>query len=467
MKKLLILVSLIVLSACRPQGLQCDEGYIEDNGVCVLDVAPCDEGFIEEDGQCVEAPLEAEDILLWELEKSFNMFWLLANTNEESNGYGLITSRYPTNGSITNIAAVGFGLAAIPIGIEMGFITYEEGLERAEKTLESVRDLYRYHGFYYRFWEKSTGRRYGSTEVSIIDTGLFLGGAITAGEYFGGDVKVLADDIYTAVDWSWYYDDAINRFYMGYDPDEERFYGHWDHVGEQLILYVLAAGTPNEDYRVGKEAYLALDRRYGSYGDSEDFIYSWFGSLFTYQFSHAFVDFRDLWDEDGVNWWDNSVQATIANREYAIDYASTFKTFGENSWGMTAGDGPNGYSGKYGAAPSGGASWAHVNDGTITVAGAIGSLPFAPELVSDAVLYFDTLDDLKGTFGFKDGYNLENPEDPWFATDSLGIDKGITVVMIGNYYTEVVWNSFMQNEYIQAGLDELGFTDVNPNETSE
>ncbi|QMS86015.1 hypothetical protein G4Z02_04735 [Candidatus Xianfuyuplasma coldseepsis] len=457
---------LVGLAACRPQGLQCDEGYIEDNGVCVVDLAPCEDGLIEEDGQCVDAPLAAEEILLWELEKSFNMFWLLANTNEESDGYGLITSRYPTNGSIASIAGVGFGLAAIPIGVEMGFITYEEGQERALKTLQSMSELVRFHGFYYHFWDKASGTRYGSSEVSIIDTGLFLGGALTAGEYFGGDVKTVADDIYTGVDWTWYYNDTTNKFYMGYDRDEEQHFGSWNHVAEQLILYVLSAGTPNPDYRVGKEAYDRLDRLYGSYGGDE-FIHSWFGSLFTYQFSHAFVDFRNLWDEDGVNWWDNSVAATLANREYAIDYSSTFKTFGENSWGMTAGDGPTGYSGFYGAAPSGNPNWTHVNDGTITVAGAIGSLPFAPELVSDAVLYFDTLDDLKGTFGFKDGYNLENPDDPWFATDSLGIDKGITVVMIGNYYTEVVWDSFMQSEYVQAGLDELGFTDVNPNATSE
>mgnify|MGYP002798712261 CR=1 FL=1 len=69
------------------------------------------------------------------------------------------------------------------------------------------------------------------------------------------------------------------------------------------------------------------------------------GTLFTYQFSHAWIDFRNLEDKENINWFDNSIKATVANREYCIDNSEKFKTFGKDSWGLTACVGPNGYSG--------------------------------------------------------------------------------------------------------------------------
>ena len=396
----------------------------------------------------------AELAMLEEMKASFTFFYEQANSDEMSSGYGLINDRYPSNPSLSSIASVGFGLAGIVVGVEYDWITEEEGRIRAERTLDTFLNMDHYHGFFYHFVEKATGERAGNSEVSIIDTALFIAGAITAGEYFGGDIKSKAMELYERIDWTWYLDEERNMFYMGYYPGTG-FVGHWDFYAEQLILYVLGAGAPNEAYRTDQSVYLGFQRRRARYGGGEIFISSWFGSLFTHQFSHAFIDFRNTEDEHGVNWFENSVHATIANRQYAIDRSSTFQTFHANSWGMTASDGPQGYSGYYGAKPSGRTDDAHRNDGTIPPAGALGSVVFTPELVKDAVLYFETIDGLKGRYGYKDAYNFDrNPI--WIARDVIGINKGITLLMLANYFDGIIWEYFMKNTAVQEGLNRIG-----------
>ncbi len=415
---------------------------------------------IEETTTTTEALSEVDQAILAEMRASFNFFWNQVNNNPNSSGYGLINDRAPGNSTLASIASVGFGLVAIPIGIENGWITRNEGEQRVLGTLKTFENLYHKEGFYFHFLNMNTGLRAGNSEISIIDTGLFIAGALFTGEYFGGEIKEKADLLYGRINWNWFIDPVRKMYYMGYHPDSNpKFRGHWDFYAEQLILYVLGAGTPNSDYRIDKSVYYSFNRRKASYGGGDTFISSWFGSLFTYQYSHAFVDFRNIVDKNGVNWFQNSVNATIANRQYAIDESDTFKTFGENSWGMTACDGPKGYSGKYGAKPSGFDDNQHVNDGTIPPSGAIGSIVFLEDKVKDAIMYFETINGLKGTYGYKDAYNFEN-EQPWIAPDVIGINKGITLLMLANYQNEFVWDTFMEIEYIQDGLDNLEFTEV-------
>lgn len=403
---------------------------------------------------------EAERVILEEMEASFRFFWEQTNTDESTGGYGLINDRYPNNPNMASVASVGFGLTAIPIGIKHGWITKEEGLKRSLKTLQSFIDLPHINGFYYHFMNKTTGMRSPGSELSVIDTGLFVAGALFVGEYFGGEVKTVANKLYERIDWNWYIDPVRNMFYMGYYPEEEpKFRGHWDFFAEQLILYILGAGAPKEAYRMDKRVYDAFIRHKASYAGGEPFIHSWFGSIFTYQFSHAWLDFRHLEDEQGVNWFTNSVHATIANRQYAMDMSQTFKTFGENSWGMTASDGPKGYSGKYGSKPSGYDNNSHINDGTIPPAGSLGSIVFLEDKVKEAILYFETIDGLKGKYGYKDAYNFEG-ETPWISDDVIGINKGIGLLMMQNYFDSFVWDLFMQNDYVQDGFERLNFKTV-------
>ena len=401
---------------------------------------------------------ELNDAARMEAQRSFAFFWEQANLKEDSKGYGLIGDRYPSSGA-ASIASVGFGMAALAIGVENGWITYEEGLERAEKTLASMKNLDTVHGFYYHFYVQRTGNPSKGSEVSCIDTALFVAGALVAGEYFGGNVKTLAKEIYELVEWDWYVNPKTKQFYMGYDANTDRFSGAWDWYGEQLVMYFLGAGSPT--HPTGVKEYNSFTRSKVSYGGYE-VIHSWFGSIFTYQFSHAFVDFRSLVDEKGVNWFDNSINATLAAYTYAQDMSKDYKTLGKYNWGMTACDGPDGYSGLYGSAPSGSGSTAHYVDGTVPPCGAIGSIVFTPTLVLETMDYhYNTMDgQLVGKYGFYDAYNLENGK--WIGKDVIGIDKGVSLLMIENYRSGLVWELFMNCDYIETAISVLGFQ---PDET--
>ena len=136
---------------------------------------------------------------------------------------------------------------------------------------------------------------------------------------------------------------------------------------------------------------------------------------------------------------------------------SIYKGF-DKGWGLTACDGPDGYSGLYGASPSGSNSTSHRTDGTIPPCGAIGSICFAPELVLETMDYYYNLFDGKlfGGYGFYDAYNMENGV--WIATDVIGIDKGISLLMLENYQSEFVWNVFMNCDFMPKAIKTLGFT---------
>jgi len=317
-----------------------------------------------------------------EYEGSFLYFWELTNTLDNSPGYGLVRDRFPGNPSIASIAAVGFGLTAIPIGVEEGWIGYEDGFERASRTLETFLKLENFHGFFYHFLDFNTGERAWGCEISTIDTAIFLCGALTAGEYFGGEVAEKASALYERVNWNRMIDYRNNYFYMAYYP-EKGFQGFWDFYAEQLMLYVLAAGAPDPKYRIDPVVYYSFKRYQGSY-KGERFIHSWFGSLFTYQFSHAWIDFRDLVDGRGVNWFENSVRASLASYNYCKDNAGQYSGF-TIGWGVTACDGPGGYDGLLGTPPSGNNGTAHRIDGTLAPAGALGSIVFLPDRALEAL----------------------------------------------------------------------------------
>ena len=397
-------------------------------------------------------PVTLEEEVLAEAEGCFRYLWEQAQTDEASGAYGMVRDRYPGAKNISSIAATGFALASIPYGIRKDWISEEEGRQRAEKTLDTLLSLEQENGFFYQFINMLNGQPATGSEVSIIDTGILLCGAIVAGEYFGGSVQEKALELYGRVDWEYFLDGSRNMFYMSRSPEGE-FAGHWDVYAEQLILYVLSAGSPT--YPLDSDPYYAFGRLEGKYGE-HTFIHSWFGSIFTYQYSHAFVDFRGLEDEKGTDWYQNSVEATLAARQFCIDQQEQWETYGENAWGLTACDTRDGYNGLQGAPPSGTDNRAHESGGTLAPAGAIGSMPFTPEESTAALKYYMTFPDLQGQYGLKDAYNLDQN---WFDSDYIGIDKGISLLMIANYESGMIWELFMGNENIRRGMENLGFTE--------
>lgn len=390
-----------------------------------------------------------EDVLAYEMEGSFNFFWEQANQDVTSPGFGLIRDRYPGNEGIASIASVGFGLTAYVIGVEKGYITQAEGFERANGTLDTLLALDRTEGFFFHFLDMNTGKRAWDSEVSIIDTSLLLMGVLTAGDYFGGEVQAKARQIYNGVNWPWYLDKSQNMFYMGYSP-EKGFAGHWDFYAEQLMVYVLAAGSTT--HPIDSSVYYSFTRDYAKYGSGKPFIHSWFGSLFTYQFSHAWIDFSNYTDKKGVNWFDNSVEASLAQVNFAADKQDKYKTLGPAAWGLTACDGPDGYNGLYGAPPSGFDDRQNVVDDTVPPSGAIGSIIFTPQQSQLAMMNYYSIEKLKGKYGFVDAYNLS---EDWYDPDVIGIDKGISLLMLANYENDTVHKIVMKNASILNGLKRL------------
>ena len=396
-----------------------------------------------------DTPASIDEVIEWEMKGSFDFFWERANTDEGSPGYGLIRDRYPGSEGIASTASVGFGLTAYLIGIEKGYITREQGLDRVTRTLDTLLTIEREEGFYYHFVDMLTGKRAWNSEISSIDTAILLMGVLSAGEYFGGEVEVKAQQIYDEVNWPWFIDPDRNMFYMAYRP-EKGFEGYWDFYAEQLMLYVLAAGS--DTHPTDQMPYYVFTRHSAKYGDGQTFIHSWFGSLFTHQFSHAWIDFRGRSDKKDVNWFDNSVEASLAQVNFATNMDEKYTTLGPNAWGLTACDGPDGYNGLYGAPPSGFDNKQHFIDDTIPPAGAIGSIIFVPEQAQRAMLYYYSFEDLKGPYGFKDAFNLSRD---WFASDVIGIDKGISLLMLANYQGDMVYRITMENKNLLQGLERL------------
>jgi hypothetical protein len=337
-------------------------------------------------------------------------------------------------GSPCSVAAVGFGLTAICIGESRGWIEKDDAYYLVLKTLKTFRDTVPSEkGFFYHFLDMRTGQRAWNSEVSSIDTALFLAGALFAGEYFKGtEIEDIARELYERVDWPWMLNDR-KILCMGWKPEEGFLWYYWDSYSEAMILYALAIGSPT--HPIPAECWFEWKRPADSYRDYQ-VVYCSTGSIFTYQYSHAWIDFQKFYEDD-INYYNNSVNAVKANRQFCIDNSIDFKTYGEDSWGLSASLGPDGYKG-YGAKP--GASF---NDGTIPPYGMAGSLPFDPigSLNGLKNLYIKYGSFLYGKYGFKDAFNMDKN---WWAEEYLGIDVGISAIMIENYRSGLVWSKFME-----------------------
>ena len=262
----------------------------------------------------------------------------------------------------------------------------------------------------------------------------------------------MAEEIYTEVDWQWYRNPDKNQFYMGYNENQNGHFGAWDHYAEQFMMYFLGVASPT--YAVAPSIFYDCPQYCNTYKDSGIIYHSHGGGLFVYQFSHAFLDFRGKKDRRGIDWFENSVRASKANRQYCIDNPLGLKTYGENAWGMTACDTPTGYSGALGGLPCFG-NQQICPDGTIAPCGAIGSIVFTPEESIKAMEVYAENDRLWGKYGFIDAYNLDVSPN-WYADDFfIGIDKGISILMIENYRSGLIWKLTNQNKYIQKAFELL------------
>ncbi|HXD34881.1 MAG TPA: glucoamylase family protein [Pyrinomonadaceae bacterium] len=403
--------------------------------------------------------------------------YFLKETNPQN---GLVPDS-TRSGSPCSITATGFALAAYPIGVERGFITRNDAIERTLTTLRFFwnsphgpePDATGYKGFYYHFLDMQTGRRAWNCELSTIDSTFLIAGGLTAAEYFNGDnddereIRALANAMYARADWRW----AQNRgtsVTHGWKPESGFIKYRWLGYSEALILYILGLASPT--HPLSANSYRAWTRTYKwktLYG--HEFLYA--GPLFIHQLSHMWIDFRGIKDDymrrKAIDYFENSRRAAYIQQQYAIRNSRGFKGYGEYIWGLTASDGPgpatkkvegrlrkfNDYSAR--GVPYG------PDDGTLAPWAVVASLPFAPEIVLPSIEYFDqTFPEMTSKYGFKCSFNptfSTATSKEWISKGYYGLDQGPIVLMIENYRSGFLWQLMRRCPYIVTGLRRAGF----------
>ena len=441
------------------------------------------------DGENFPPLTEADRAFAADLEeRTFRWFWDTANPEN-----GLVPDRWPTP-SFSSIAAVGFGLTAYPIGAENGWITRQQA---AERTLVTLRFFWQapqtadsagstgHRGFFYHFLDMQTGRRFGNVELSTIDTALLLAGVLFGQQYFDqpdtteAAIRAYADSLYERVDWTWIQPRAP-YVSMGWHPESGFIQADLQGYNEAMLLYILAFASPTHAIDPGAwDAWTSTYRWAAWYG----YDHVNFAPLFGHQYSHVWIDFRGIQDDymraRGIDYFENSRRATLAQRGYAIVNPNDWNGYGADFWGLTASDGPldttivvEGRERRFFTYRARGTAFGEVvDDGTIVPTAAGGSIPFAPEATIPMLRGMRERfgSHLYGQYGFLDAVNLTYPAGArvaqgshtpvgWVDGDYLGIDQGPIVAMIENWRTGLVWDRMRRSPYIRLGLERAGFT---------
>jgi hypothetical protein len=392
--------------------------------------------------------LSSEDnqFLLEVAQASFQFFWDEANPeNGLVRDRANIRSDAKTN-TVASIAAAGFGLTALCIGQQNGWVSLRDARGRALNLLNFLARIMPTHrGFFYHWADMKTGQRVWDSEVSSVDTALLLCGVLTCREHFQyAEITRLASEIYDRIDWTWLSEDTT-LLPHGWAPESGFLPYRWDLYNEHMMMYLLGLGSnthplPADAWHVWKRTQFEFEglRYIGSYAP-----------LFIHQYSQAWFDFRGKHDRY-ADYFQNSVVATQAHVRFCEELGRQFPDYSADLWGITASDSQHGYV-VWGGPPEVGPI-----DGTVVPSAAGGSLPFVPV---DALRVLRNIRNRYGTkawsrYGF---VNAFNPRKGWYDSDVIGIDTGIILLMAENLRTGFVWKTFMRNPEARRGLERAGF----------
>ena len=387
-----------------------------------------------------------DDQFLNEVEHaSFLFFWEQGNSKT-----GMVKDRCnvraPRAGDAASIAATGFGLTALCIGAQRGFIGNGEALERVFATLRFLwKKLPNHRGFFYHFANPETGERMFDSEVSSVDTAILLCGVLMCREHFRHPgVRELVDLIFKRVDWTWLSEDT-SLLTHGWTPEIGFLPSRWDYYSELMMMYLLGMGS--SEHPLKAETWNAWKRLTFEY-DGMRYIGS-FAPLFVHQYSQAWFDFRGKRDQY-ANYFENSIVATEVHRRFCLELSKQFPDYSEDLWGITASDSQqNGYV-VWGGPPATGPI-----DGTVVPSAAGGSLPFLP---AETLRVLKTIRNRHPNAWSKYGFvNAFNPLKNWYDTDVIGIDTGIILLMAENLRTGFVWDTFMKSPEAKRGMERAGF----------
>jgi len=400
--------------------------------------------------------ISTDSLLTLVQQRTFSYFWDYAHPVS-----GLSRERFNSENTVTS-GGSGFGVMTIPVGIERGFITRDEGALRVQTIVTFLEEkAERFHGAFPHWMNGETGKALPFSDfdngADLVETALLMQGLLAARQYFNlendveSDIRQRITSLWEAVEWDWFLN-GTDALYWHWSPDHAWEMGMqvngWN---EALILYVLAASSPT--HPIDKDVY---DKGWARNGDMingrkfHDITLplgpDYGGPLFFTHYSFLGLDPRGLKDAYAGYWEHNTAHVRI-NHAYCKANPKGFYGYSEKCWGLTASD----YHGGYAASSP-------TNDkGTIAPTAALSSMPYTPEesIMALEYFYYTLGDRLFGKHGFRDAFTLGRK---WFADSYIAIDQGPIVIMIENHRTGLLWNAFMQDEQIQAGLTKLGFT---------
>lgn len=398
---------------------------------------------------------KADDAFLEDLSKrSFQYF------REQSDAKtGLTLDRTLTNGTpktvkegyqVASSAATGFALTGLCVAADRNWIKKKAARERARTTLQFYADKsFEEHGWFYHFVNQATGERHRKSEISSIDTALLLGGVLSVRQCFKDDREIvrLATKIYDRVDFGWMLNGDKYLLSHGLRPETGFIKNRWGTFSEHPILYVLAIGS--RKFPIPAESWFAWKRNWIEFGEYK--FLSGGAPLFIHQFPQAWLDLRNRKEsrEPFMNYYENSINATRAHKDFCLSLSKEFPGYTENVWGITASDSQKGY------VAWGGPPRHRRIDGSVVPCAAAGSLMFTPDISLAALKEMKTKfgDKIYGKYGFADAFN---PSNGWVNPDVIGIDIGITLLSAENLRSGKVWYWFMQNKEITDALDKIG-----------
>lgn len=400
----------------------------------------------------VRPPPKDEPVLDALSRKAVNFFWEQSHsvtgfTKDRANNAG------PDGYYVASAASTGFALASYSVGVQRRWLSRSQAITRSRATLSAVLTKWpNQRGWLYHFINWSNGARVWSSEVSSIDTAIFLAGAIVNERYFK-DAQITAslDAILGRIDWSWMLTNGGSQpgklvFSHGWKPESGFLPYDYGDYSEANLLYILGLGASSQ---VPAGVWPAFRRQSATYKGIELITG---GPLFIHQMGHVFVDYKGKRDPLGYNYWNSSRNATLANRQYCIDNPKGFQKYGPLFWGLSASDGPDGYK-AYGAPV-----WGE-DDGTIAPSSSVASLMFTPKESSEAAIdLFQKYSAIYGRYGFANGYN---PTRSWIDTDVIGIDLGMMLLGIENYRSGTPNRLAMSHPIFSGGMDRAGFVTVN------
>jgi hypothetical protein len=390
---------------------------------------------------------------------------------------GMAIEILPGDQNLVALGASGFGIMALVVGVERGFITRDRGVERLLKIVRFLAKADRFHGVWPHFLDGRTGKvipYFGKYDDGgdLVETAFLIQGLLAARQYFDRDtgaereIRNRINEFWKSVEWDWYRKEPTSDFlYWHWSPNHGFHISHplvgWN---ETMIVYLLAIASPTHAvpasmYHTGWAGQSDMAVRYRqawsrtTQGDHYLNGNTYYGikldvgpvsELFFTHFSFLGFDPRHKKDRY-TNYFKNNRNMALIHHAYSIENPRKHLGYGDDTWGRSAG-----------INAAGGRATPRDDNGTITVHAALASFPYTPAESLKALKHFyrDLGSKLWGIYGFRDGFNLtEN----WFEDVNMGLNQGPIVVMIENHRSELIWRLFMSNPEIEPALRSIGF----------